>query len=166
MSCIRGQLLQACPQLPSVVDTWALICIRNLLNTRVRWWLARTGPYNHSFQDKHQKAQSFKEDPSVLQEIICISFLRTQNVSRPKLQPSSSYAVGSGRCQKSSHHQKKFKGLFRNHAHFYSMLREVLDTEDKEMERKVNCVEETQMVCFLLEEITNPPTTPCLAKPP
>lgn len=45
------------------------------------------------------------------------------------------------------------------------MLREALDTEDKETERKVNCMEETQMVCFLLEETANPPTTPCLAKP-
>lgn len=67
--------------------------------------------------------------------------------------------------EKSSHHQKKFKRLFRNHAYFYSTLQEALDTEDKEMERKVNCMEETQMVCFLLEEIKNPPTTPCLAKP-
>lgn len=37
--------------------------------------------------------------------------------------------------------------------------------EDKETEKKVNCIEETQMVCFLLEEITNPPTPPCPSKP-
>lgn len=67
--------------------------------------------------------------------------------------------------EKSSHHQKKLKGEFRNHAHFYSMLQEALDMEDKEIQRKVNCVEETQVVWFVFEEITDPHTTPCLAKP-
>lgn len=72
--------------------------------------------------------------------------------------------------EKSSHHQKKLKRLFRNHAYFYSMVQEVLDAEDEETERKVNSMKETmketQMVCFLLEETTettNPPT-PCIAK--
>lgn len=78
---------------------------------------------------------------------------------------NSAQGGGTVAKEKSSHHQKKSKELFRNHAHFYSMLREALDTKDKETERKVNGVEETQMVCFLLEEITNPPTKPCLAKP-
>lgn len=61
-------------------------------------------------------------------------------------------------------HQKKFKVLFRNHARFYSVLREALDTEGKETERKVNCVEATQMLCSLSEAITSPPAAPCPAK--
>lgn len=61
-------------------------------------------------------------------------------------------------------HQKKLEVLFRNHANFYSMLQEALGTEDKETERKVNCVEATQRLCFLCEAKPNPPAAPCPAK--
>lgn len=114
-----------------------------------------------------RRSRVLKKTPPYFRITICTNADQEQTT----VQPSNSCVVGSGRCwdrgittkEKCSHHQKKFKRLFRNHAYFYSILQEVLDAEDEETERKVNSMEETQTVCFLLEETTNLPI-PCLAK--
>lgn len=52
---------------------------------------------------------------------------------------------------KVGHHQKKFKVLFRNHANFYGMLREALDTEDKETEKSKLWKQHRGFVFFVKE---------------
>lgn len=109
------------------------------------------------------RPNALKKSPPCSRKPFAFHFYKLWTRAENKLQKSSGkwqvLAVpGSGGHwpKEMGCHQKKFKVLIRNHAHFYSVLREALDTEGKVTEREVNCMEATQMLCSLSEAIKVP----------